>query len=162
MNLSRYFEFNGVRLPDINPKLSVEEIRSRVRAPISRYRYGNNHWAGGGRRQAAVSFLDEPSAQRDNPMSRNPKSKEVTKRAVLAELERLRQGRHARYQTLVGRFARCPELVNAAAFFALPQSRRARALTTARHSTPHPAGFLRSVDGTGKWSWYCRDLALSR
>ena len=29
-------------------------------------------------------------------MSRNPKSKEVTKRAVLAELERLRQGRHAR------------------------------------------------------------------
>ena len=26
--LSRYFEFNGVRLPDINPKLSPEEIRS--------------------------------------------------------------------------------------------------------------------------------------
>jgi PRTRC genetic system protein C len=26
--LSRYFEFNGVRLPDINPKLSVEEIRT--------------------------------------------------------------------------------------------------------------------------------------
>lgn len=26
--LSRYFEFNGVRLPDINPKLSPEEIRN--------------------------------------------------------------------------------------------------------------------------------------
>ena len=26
--LSRYFEFNGVRLPDINSKLSVEEIRT--------------------------------------------------------------------------------------------------------------------------------------
>jgi PRTRC genetic system protein C len=26
--LSRYFEFNGVRLPDIDPKLSPEEIRN--------------------------------------------------------------------------------------------------------------------------------------
>ena len=26
--LSRYFEFNGVRLPDINPQLTVEEIRA--------------------------------------------------------------------------------------------------------------------------------------
>jgi PRTRC genetic system protein C len=26
--LSRIFEFNGVRLPDINPKLSPEEIRT--------------------------------------------------------------------------------------------------------------------------------------
>jgi len=51
-------------------------------------------------------------------MSRNPRSKEVTKRAVLAELETLRQGRHARYQTLVGRFARCPELMSAAALCA--------------------------------------------
>jgi PRTRC genetic system protein C len=25
---SRYFEFNGVRLPDINPQLSPEEIRN--------------------------------------------------------------------------------------------------------------------------------------
>ena len=36
-------------------------------------------------------------------MTQNSKRKEVTKRAVLAELERLRQGRRARYQTLVGR-----------------------------------------------------------
>ena len=50
-------------------------------------------------------------------MSRNPKSTEVTKRAVLAELDNLRQGRHARYQTLVGRFTRCPELQRAAALF---------------------------------------------
>ena len=55
--LSRYFEFNGVRLPDINSSLSVEEIRAAVRPPISRYRYGNNHRAGGSRRQAAVSVL---------------------------------------------------------------------------------------------------------
>ena len=33
----------------------------------------------------------------------------------------------------------------------LPQSTRALALTTARHSTPLPAGFLQSVDGSGKW-----------
>jgi PRTRC genetic system protein C len=26
--ISRYFEFNGVRLPDINPSLSPEEIRT--------------------------------------------------------------------------------------------------------------------------------------
>ena len=26
--ISRYFEFNGVRLPDINPRLSPEEIRT--------------------------------------------------------------------------------------------------------------------------------------
>ena len=26
--LSRHFEFNGVRLPDVNPKLSPEEIRT--------------------------------------------------------------------------------------------------------------------------------------
>ena len=51
-------------------------------------------------------------------MSRNPKSKEVTKHAVLAELERLRQGRHARYQTLMGRFVRCPEQKSVAALIA--------------------------------------------
>ena len=59
-------------------------------------------------------------------MSRKPKSKEVTKRAVLAELERLRQGRHARYQTLVGRFARCPEFVRAAALCAAAVNASAR------------------------------------
>ena len=59
-----------------------------------------------------------PSVQRGDPMSRNPTRKEVTKRAVLAELETLRQGRHARYQTLVGRFARCPEQQSIAALFA--------------------------------------------
>jgi len=32
--------------------------------------------------------------------------------------------------------------------FALPQSTPALALTTARHSMPRPAGFLRSVDGS--------------
>jgi PRTRC genetic system protein C len=26
--LSRHFEFNGIRLPDISPSLSVEEIRT--------------------------------------------------------------------------------------------------------------------------------------
>jgi len=51
-------------------------------------------------------------------MSRIPTRREVTKRAVLAELETLRQGRHARYQTLVGRFARCPEQRSVSALFA--------------------------------------------
>lgn len=51
-------------------------------------------------------------------MSQNAKRKEATKQAVLVELENLRQGRHARYQTLVGRFARCPELIRTAALFA--------------------------------------------
>ena len=40
-----------------------------------------------------------------------------------------------------------------------PQSTPALALTTARHSPPRPAGFLRSVDGTGKWTRCCHDLA---
>ena len=51
-------------------------------------------------------------------MRRNPKTKEVTKQAVLAELESLRQGRHSRYRTLVGRFARCRQLQTTAALFA--------------------------------------------
>ena len=46
------------------------------------------------------------------------KSDELTKQAVLAELGKLRQGRHARYQTLVGRFARGQEAQHAAALFA--------------------------------------------
>ena len=41
-----------------------------------------------------------------------------------------------------GIIARCRSL-------ALPQSTRALAPTIARHSTLHPAGFLRSVDGSG-------------
>src|SRR3989442_6366094 len=45
------------------------------------------------------------------------KTDELTKQAVLAELEKLRQGRHARYQPLVGRFARCQEAQHAAALF---------------------------------------------
>ena len=51
-------------------------------------------------------------------MSRTRKSRKLTKKAVLAELERLRQGRHARYQTLVGRFARCQEAQHASGLFA--------------------------------------------
>ncbi len=51
-------------------------------------------------------------------MNRNLQSKEVTKQTVLAELESLRQGRHARYQTLMGRFGRCPELQRAAVLIA--------------------------------------------
>ena len=52
--LSRIFEFNGVRLPDPDPKLSPEEVRN-LYATIPRYRHGGNHRAGGGRRQAALS-----------------------------------------------------------------------------------------------------------
>ena len=76
-------------------------------------------------------------------MSRNPKSKEVTKRAVLAELETLRQGRHARYQTLVGRFARCPELVRTTVLFAAAVDASAR--TNNRTPLDAPPGWLPPV-----------------
>jgi len=76
-------------------------------------------------------------------MSRNPTSKEVTKQAVLAELEGLRQGRHARYQTLIGRFARCPELIQAAALCAAAVNATAR--TYNRTSLDAPPGWLPPV-----------------
>ncbi len=60
-------------------------------------------------------------------MNQNAERKEATKQAVLSELENLRQGRHARYQTLVWRFARCPELIRAAALFAAAVDASARA-----------------------------------
>ena len=60
-------------------------------------------------------------------MSQNTKRKEATKQAVLAELENLRLGRHTRYQTLVGRFARCPELIRASALLAAAVDASARA-----------------------------------
>jgi hypothetical protein len=76
-------------------------------------------------------------------MSRNPKKKEVTKRAVLAELETLRQGRHARYQTLVGRFARCPELVRTSVLFAAAINASAR--SNNRTPLDAPPGWLPPV-----------------
>lgn len=60
-------------------------------------------------------------------MNQNAKRKEATKQAVLAEIENLRQGHHARYQTLVGRFARCPELIRASALIAAAVDASARA-----------------------------------
>ena len=85
----------------------------------------------------------EPSVRRGTLMSRNPTSKEVTKRAALAELERLRQGRHARhapYQTLLGGVARCPELQRAATLCAAAIEASARV----HNSTPldAPPGWL--------------------
>ena len=59
-------------------------------------------------------------------MSRSTHRKEVTKQAVLAELESLRRGRHARYRTLVGRFARCRRLQTTAALFAAAVDASAR------------------------------------
>jgi hypothetical protein len=76
-------------------------------------------------------------------MSRNPTSKEVTKRAALAELERLRQGRHARYQTLIGRFARCPDLIRAAVLCAAAVNATAR--TYNRTPLDAPPGWLPPV-----------------
>ncbi|MGD0460675.1 MAG: hypothetical protein ABSC21_23385 [Terriglobia bacterium] len=76
-------------------------------------------------------------------MSRNPTSKEVTKQAVLAELESLRQGRHARYQTLVGRFARCRELQQAATLCAAAVEASAR--TYNRTPLDAPPGWLPPV-----------------
>jgi hypothetical protein len=76
-------------------------------------------------------------------MSRNPRSKEVTKQAVLAELESLRQGRHSRYRTLVGRFARCQRLQSTAALFAAAVDASAR--TYNRTPLVAPAGWLPPV-----------------
>ena len=76
-------------------------------------------------------------------MSRNFKSEGVTKQAVLAELESLRQGRHARYQTLVGRFARCPEQKSVAALFAAAVEATAR--TYNRTPLDAPPGWLPPV-----------------
>jgi hypothetical protein len=76
-------------------------------------------------------------------MSRNPKNKEVTKRAVLAQLERLRQGRHARYHTLLGRFARCPEQKSLVALFATAVEASARIYN--RTPLDAPPGWLPPV-----------------
>ena len=76
-------------------------------------------------------------------MSRNPKCKEVTKQAVLAELESLRQGRHARYHTLLGRFARCRQLQATAALFAAAVEAGAR--TYNRTPLAAPPGWLPPV-----------------
>ena len=76
-------------------------------------------------------------------MSRNTKKKEVTKRPVLAELELLRQGSHARYQTLVGRFARCPEQKSVSALLAAAVDASAR--TYNRTPLDAPPGWLPPV-----------------
>jgi len=76
-------------------------------------------------------------------MSRNASRKEVTKEAVLAELESLRQGRHSRYQTLLGRFARCRQLQTAAALFAAAVDASSR--TYNRTPLNAPPGWLPPV-----------------
>ncbi len=76
-------------------------------------------------------------------MNRNLKSKEVTKQAVLAELENLRQGRHARYQTLLGRFARCPDWQRAATLCAAAAEASARTYNAT--TLDAPAGWLPPV-----------------
>ena len=85
--ISRYFEFNGVWLPEIKPQAYGGGNPRRGRAPISRYRYGNITRAGGGRRQIAESVLESHRCKVIDPMSRNPTNQAVTKRAVLAELK---------------------------------------------------------------------------
>ena len=76
-------------------------------------------------------------------MSRDTRRREVTKQAVLAELESLRQGRHARYRTLVGRVARCRRLQSTAAVFAAAVDANARAYN--RTPIAAPAGWLPPV-----------------
>jgi hypothetical protein len=76
-------------------------------------------------------------------MSRNTHRKEVTKRAVLAELESLRQGRHSRYRTLVGRFARFRHLQSTSALFAAAVDASARAYN--RVPIAAPPGWLPPV-----------------
>ena len=51
-----------------------------------------------------------------------------------------------------------PTTANHGRIYSLPQSTPALALTTARHSPPRPAGFLRSVDGTRQLACCYRGL----
>jgi hypothetical protein len=76
-------------------------------------------------------------------MRRDTHRKEVTKQAVLAGLESLRRGRHSRYRTLVGRFARCQHLQNTAALFAAAVDASAR--TYNRTQLDAPPGWLPPV-----------------
>ena len=64
--LNRYFEFHGQRLPDPDPKLPVEDVRSPLRAPIPGHRHGGHHRAGGMSETSCAISSREPSAQRDN------------------------------------------------------------------------------------------------
>jgi PRTRC genetic system protein C len=141
-SLSRHFEFNGVRLPDIDEKLSPEEIRtlySHQYPDIATASIIGPETVG----DKLVYRFTRAIGSKGWPMSRNPKRKEVTKQAVLTELESLRQGRHARYRTLVGRFARCRRLQSTAALFATA----VEASTRTNNSTPvaAPPGWLPPV-----------------
>jgi len=53
--LSRYFEFNGQRLPDPDPKLSVEDVRTLYAHQYPDIATAAVTGPGGCRRQAALS-----------------------------------------------------------------------------------------------------------
>jgi hypothetical protein len=65
--LSRHFEFNGVRLPDIDPKLSARGNTHPLLPSVPRYRHGGNHRAGGWSETSWSIASREPSARRGNP-----------------------------------------------------------------------------------------------
>ena len=77
-------------------------------------------------------------------MPQNSKRKEVTKQAVLAELESLRQGRHARYQTVVGRYSRCKDWQKATSLCAAAVDASTR--TYNRTPVEAPPGWLPPVN----------------
>ena len=77
-------------------------------------------------------------------MPRDSKRKGVTKQAVLVELESLRQGRHARYQTLLGRFSRCQDWQQAASLCAAAVEASTR--TYNRTPVEAPPGWLPPVN----------------
>ena len=77
-------------------------------------------------------------------MSRNTKRKEVTKQAVLAELESLRQGRHARYQTLAREVFTMPGLATSRL------SMRSRRRCKHSHSQPHATRCASRLASTGQ------------
>ena len=54
--LSRYFEFHGQRLPDPDPKLPVEEVRTLYAHQFPDIATALDHRAGGSRRQAGLSL----------------------------------------------------------------------------------------------------------
>jgi len=44
--LSRSFTYNGVKLPDPDPRMTAEEVKSLYSPSISRISDSRNHWTG--------------------------------------------------------------------------------------------------------------------
>jgi PRTRC genetic system protein C len=106
--MSRCFHFLGVRLPDPNPAMSVDEVKAFYTAQYPELATAVVN----GPEAVGISYgtrLTGPWAAKGNPMSRR-----VTDEEVLRELEALARGHHQQQQTPLMRFARCSDWQKAA------------------------------------------------